>query len=75
MVLEGVPASISHEDYLGLMRAVGLDPKNLRHLEFQRDGIYAEVVARNPEGHLLLDDDNELATHKVFIPVVYDNSR
>lgn len=75
MVLEGVPSSISHEDYLGLMRSIGLDPKNLRSLEFHSRGIYAEVIARTSKGHLIVgnnNEDNELVTHKVFIPVVYD---
>jgi hypothetical protein len=72
VVLEGVPSSISHEDFLGLVRSIGLDPKNLRSLEFRNPGIYAEVFARNSEGHLIVGDDNEIVTHKVFIPVVYD---
>jgi hypothetical protein len=68
--IPGVPQTITRAQYTSLLEALGLEIKDLRHLEFRYDGIYAEVFARTPEGHLRVDrQKDEVVLHKVFIPV------
>lgn len=75
MTIPAVPESITRADYLRLVESVGLDPKQVRSLEFRVDGIYAVVKAKNPAtGKEILDyspvGGDELAVHRIYIPVV-----
>lgn len=47
--IEGVPESITREQYLDLMRAAGFEPDDLYSLTFRPDGIYATALPRDPE--------------------------
>jgi hypothetical protein len=67
--IDGVPESITRAEYLALIESVGLDVKDLRSLEFRTDGIYAEVRARDTDRKLVIDSRNEMATHRIYIPV------
>jgi len=70
MTIEAVPQSITREQYLSLMAAVGFDPNELRLLEFRTDGIYAEAYALNEAGNRYGDPmTNETVVNRVFIPV------
>lgn len=68
-VIEGVPESISRADYGRLIESVGLDPDQLRSLEFKPDGVYAEVVDVDAKGHVRFQGD-EVVVNKVFVPVL-----
>jgi hypothetical protein len=71
--ITAVPESITRDQYLDLMRAVGFTPEGLKSLEFRPDGIYAVVIAQDDKGHDIIDKGrHEIVTHKIFIPV--DNS-
>lgn len=66
--IEGVPESITREQYLSLMSAVGLDPTHLVKLEFHVDGIYALMYALDPSGKMVVSAD-ELVKNGIYIPV------
>ena len=79
VTVPGVPETITREQYLGLLSAVGFEPNMLRSLEFRWDGIYAEVYAtdergaRMPESGGWVGDglpSDEPAVHRVFVRVV-----
>ena len=68
--LDSIPDAISREAYMEVIRLLGLDPHDLRSLEFRMDGIYAEVRATSEDGRPVLDlMANESVVHRVFIPV------
>lgn len=65
-----VPESITREQYLGMITAVGFDVKNLTMLEFRTDGIYADVYDVDENGKKHIDAGrNELVKNRVYIPV------
>ena len=68
-IIEGVPESISRQQYLAMIEAVGFNVKKLRTLEFRADGVYATIKASGPDGRDVLER-NEIAEHKVYVPVV-----
>lgn len=71
MNIPGVPESITRTEYLALIEATGIDPKDVRKLEFRADGIYAEVHARSGNGSMMIASaTDEIVIHRVFIPVV-----
>lgn len=76
MKVEGVPDSITRADYLRLVASTGLDISQVRAVELRRDGIYVTVKARRPGGKggafITSDgyDHDEVAVHRIFIPVV-----
>lgn len=73
--IDGVPESLTREQYVTLIRAAGFDTNELRRLEFRLDGIYAQVkatTAAKRNGIVTTGptpDTDELAVHTVFIPV------
>ena len=69
--IPGVPQSITREQYLALISAVGLDVRKCRTLEFRTDGIYAEVLDRDENNATRIDRTrDEAIIHRVYIPVV-----
>ena len=69
MTIEAVPESITREQYLSLLTAVGFDPNELRLLEFRTDGIYAEVYDLNENGNRHSDNAGDIVINRIFIPV------
>jgi hypothetical protein len=74
MDVPGVPDSIRREAYLAMLASLGLNPHDLRRLEFCVDGVHAEVFARTPTGGLKIDthpdrSEDAIATHVLFIPI------
>lgn len=67
----GIPASITRNEYLDLIKALGIDTERLQYLqalEFRWNVIYAELAALDDEGHMVIDGD-EIAVHKIAIRV------
>lgn len=68
--LPGVPETITRQQYLDMIKSVGLEVENLLCLEFRPDGIYAEVYATDERGNNLVDvQSDEVVTHRVYIRV------
>lgn len=70
--IDAVPESISREDYVWMLAAVGLNPCDLTEVRFSTKGVYATVFARDAEGRRILDrvdGEDRIAKHEVFIPV------
>lgn len=72
MNIPDIPEQISRTYYDALIRTLGFgELGNLRSLEFRTDGIYAEVMARNEDGRIVVDLlSNDTAMHRVYIPIV-----
>lgn len=69
--IDGIPESITRDDYRTLIESVGLTVEALASLEFRPDGIYAEVIARDENGKMIADGE-DVARHRVFIKVEDD---
>ena len=71
--IEGVPESITREQYLDLFRALGIDPKELVSLTFVADGIHAVVFALNDQGRRIvgmnIKPNGGYAKHTIYIPI------
>lgn len=70
--IAAVPESITRQAYIDLIASIGFDANSLRKLEFRMDGIYAEVMDRDPTtGRILLEggSSDEVALNRVWIPV------
>lgn len=68
--VNGVPESLTREQYTSLIAAVGFNVENLRKLEFRVEGVYAEVVERRPDGSFVIHSkDGTVAVNTVFIPI------
>lgn len=77
--IEGVPESITRDEYLSLFRAFGLDPSNCQSVEMKQDGVYATVFALDGESKRSIDSvttsvEDGIAVggyykHRIFIPV------
>jgi len=71
-IIEGVPESLTREQYVGLIESVGVDPDTLIEMNFKPDGIYATVAAEDGAGYAVPDDSADefsIMTHKVYVPV------
>lgn len=69
-IIEGIPEFLTHEQYMALFEAVGVDPGSVQELRAAHDGVHAIVFERNERGELLLDRDRDgYYKHRVFIPV------
>ena len=69
--IDGVPESLTREQYVSLIESVGFEAKFLRSLEFRMDGIYADVMERGEGDGVLLDrGSDEVVMNRVFIPVL-----
>lgn len=67
VTIEGVPESLTREQYKSLIAAVGLDTSRVKSLEFRMDGVYAEVGTGKFD--MLPDKPDREATHRVYIPI------
>lgn len=70
--IEGVPTSLTREQYIHLIESVGFTASRLRSLEFAAEGIYAEVIEFDAENRPVFDDtrgEARTAVNRVFIPV------
>ncbi|TDE02833.1 hypothetical protein [Jiangella asiatica] len=70
-VIEGVPESISREDYLRLIASAGFDVNELRSLKFGYDGIYAEVIDRDNAGQPRYEGEAVAGESGTVINTVY----
>lgn len=74
MNIPGIPETITRAEFLALQTAIGLPVEDVVSLEFRRDGVYAEVYAKDDNGEPLTadkpGDEYAPAIHKVFIRVV-----
>jgi hypothetical protein len=76
-ILPGVPASIPRPKVVELIEALGLSVSDLASLEFEVNGIYAEVYAHHPDherwpnggAHRHTVDGENVATHRICIPI------
>ncbi|WP_067428363.1 hypothetical protein [Nocardioides jensenii] len=73
---EKTPRQITRAAYLDMIKAAGFDVDDTFSLRFATDGIYAEVVARDPEtGERMVDatastsEQAALARHTVYVKV------
>jgi hypothetical protein len=72
VTIPGVPTSIPRETACGLIRALGIEPFQLRSLSFDLMGIHLEVYALNPEGRRFTADGENIATHRMTIAITDD---
>ena len=73
VTIQGVPASITRERFLEVIRLIGLDPFLVTDLRFDQMGIHATVYASEPGkpyGTRFTTDGVNVATHEIVIPVV-----
>ena len=72
VTIPGVPESITRDQFISMIRSLGLDPYRLTDLKFGYHAIVATVKAVNPEGNEYLDpfERNALAKHTITIPIV-----
>lgn len=69
--IPGVPESLTRAQYASLLDAVGIDPEQTTELWFDREGIHADVIARDSHGKIIPDHkNNTYMKHRVFIPVL-----
>jgi hypothetical protein len=72
-IIEGVPETITRDDYTRLIESVGLDPQVLISLTFESEGIRARVVETDLDGASIpaptSDDEFAVVTHDVFIRI------
>ncbi len=67
--IQGVPESITRQQYVDLVRAVGFDTAAVMSLEFAVDGIHA-IVKERKDGRDVIDlSRNGVVTNHVYIPV------
>jgi hypothetical protein len=67
--ITAVPESITRATYVAMVESLGFVVDDVLLIEFSLDGIYAEVVARDERGKVIVRR-NELARDRIFIPVV-----
>lgn len=67
--LATIPESISREQYLDMLRSLGLDPEMLTGLVFQPNGVLVSVLARHPDARPSRLIDGTHAVHTIWIPV------
>ena len=73
MQITAVPETITREQFLGMIRSLGIDPTQLQSMTWSFNGIEAVVYALNDEGHRYAIRDAggpRGATHKITIRVV-----
>lgn len=76
--VEGIPQSMTREQYVSLTAGVGLDASKLISLEFRADGIYAVTAWEDADGAArqdfppsgTVDDEFAIVQNRIFIPVV-----
>ena len=68
--IAAVPESITRQQYIELIESLGFNPNDLRHMTFTLGGIFADVLSRDENGKLMEGGPNEIATHRVHIPIV-----
>lgn len=72
MSLQMIPKQVKREDILKMLNILGIDYKNVGVLEIevQAIGVYVTLEAQNDEGKCYLDNDYNVAMHRIFIPIV-----
>jgi hypothetical protein len=80
-ILPGVPAAVPRGKVVAMIESLGLDVNDLVSLEFEPEGIYAEVYAHHP-GHErkpygaayrhTVDGGQSVATHRICIRITDD---
>ena len=70
--IEGIPESITREQYLDLFRSLNIDPAEVLSLRFAWNGIQAEVFATDDHGLRIMNAFSKepgYAKHSLFIRV------
>lgn len=69
--IEGIPEFITHDQYLALFAACGVDPSKVVELRMAADGVHALVFALDEHGKRRIDVQHEGTRykHRIFIPV------
>lgn len=69
--IEGIPESISREDYLSWFAHCGFTPRSIASLKFTGKGVYAKVFELDENGAKIMagGPDFGAVVHSVFIPV------
>lgn len=67
--IQGVPESITRQQYINLVAGAGFNPAHVQSLEFRMDGIYAVVHALTEGGTVRTDAQGEAFLHRIFVPV------
>lgn len=70
ITIPGVPESIDRKAVCDLIASLGLEPKDVISLAFEPLGIRAEVCALNEQGQRFTADGENVATHRLTIPIV-----
>jgi hypothetical protein len=70
--IAAVPESITRQQYVALIEALGLNAYHLLALQFGVNSIYATVFARDADDQPYEDplERNALAKHRISIPIV-----
>jgi hypothetical protein len=66
-VINGIPTSITRTQLIAVLEPLGIDLRDLIELTFARDGIHAEVNARDENGQVVVLAGNEIGRHRIFI--------
>lgn len=70
ITIAAVPESIERSAYIALIESLGVNPADMKSMTFGLNWITVEVVARDTEGHFMVDEfDNVLVRHRIAIPV------
>jgi hypothetical protein len=72
MQIPGIPESIPRATYLELIRSLGFEWEQLRHLEFTSKGIRAQLFALDKHGQRFMTRDGDglhVAMHEVFVRI------
>jgi hypothetical protein len=71
--IEGIPEFITHDQYLGLFAACGIDPEVVVELRMAGDGVHVLVFALDENGRHIVEMPSTGAPayqkHRIFIPV------
>lgn len=70
--IEGIPETITRQQYVETIRGLGIDPEQLLELRWDHQGIHAVVYALNKDGMRFATGNRpnrRPATHKLFIRV------
>lgn len=74
MQVPGVPETITRDDYVAWIEALGFEAKNLKAMTLEHFGVTAVVYAVDEHGHKFTADGETAATHTITVRVVDDET-
>ena len=66
MTVPSVPGSVPRPAVVDFCRSLGLDPSDVRALEFSPYGLYVTFFVKDDTGHKI-SDGCDAATHRIFV--------